>query len=246
MLLMGFGYFGLVLIIEYLGTFPLVLSKLGLMVNEPKEDIELDDDVIREQNRIKEAFNEETQTIDSSKLTDTVVLCGLRKVYKSPRKGVPNNIAVRDLWYGVKQGEVFGFLGVNGAGKTSTLAMLTGERYPSSGTAFINGFPISDQLSCRRVVGYTPQFDTIFELLTAKEHLNFYAMLKGLNGKERSDQVEILLSALTLQKYRNRKAGTYSGGNKRKLSVAVAMIGNPKVVFLGMIIYFNVFDVNTS
>merc|ERR1712228_914510 len=85
---------------------------------------------------------------------------------------------------------------------------------------------------CRKNVGYCPQFDAIFDLLTAAEHLKFYAMIKGLSGKEADDQVKVLLNALTLNKYKNRVAGTYSGGNKRKLSVAVAMIGNPPVIFL--------------
>merc|ERR1712013_686840 len=91
---------------------------------------------------------------------------------------------------------------------------------------------ISNQLAARRYVGYCPQFDAIFDLLTAAEHLKFYAMIKGLRGEEADEQVKVLLSALTLNKYKDRNAGTYSGGNKRKLSVAVAMIGNPPVIFL--------------
>jgi len=123
-------------------------------------------------------------------------------------------------------------LGVNGAGKTTTLATLTGERYPSSGDAFIANHPIANQLECRKNVGYCPQFDAIFDLLTAREHLKFYAMIKGLSGKEADEQVSVLLNALTLNKYKNRMAGNYSGGNKRKLSVAIAMIGNPPVILL--------------
>merc|ERR1712154_158069 len=141
--------------------------------------------------------------------------------------------AVKNLHFGVKQSEVFGYLGVNGAGKTTTLATLTGERYPSSGNAFIaNSDIVSKQLQCRRYVGYCPQFDAIFPLLTAYEHLKFYAMIKGLKGEEADEQVKVLLSALTLNKYKTRTWGTYSGGNKRKLSVAIAMIGNPPIVFL--------------
>eukprot|EP01084_Bolivina_argentea_P097373 175036_1 len=125
--------------------------------------------------------------VDKDKLEDTVILSGLRKVYDPAGTQrlipccttVPNDLkieAVKDLHFGVKQSEVFGFLGVNGAGKTTTLATLTGERYPSSGDAFIANIPISNQLQCRRYVGYCPQFDAIFELLTASEHLKFYAM----------------------------------------------------------------------
>ena len=119
---------------------------------------------------------------------------------------------------------------------------MTGERYPSSGEAFIANFPISNQLQCRRYVGYCPQFDAIFELLTAAEHLKFYAMIKGLKGDEADEQVKVLLSALTLNKYKNRMAGTYSGGNKRKLSVAVSMIGNPPVIFLGLLSIHFIFE----
>merc|ERR1711902_338269 len=68
--------------------------------------------------------------------------------------------------------------------------------------------------------------------LTAREHLNFYGRIKGLYGDELKSQIDKLLTALSLTKYENRRAGTYSGGNKRKLSVAVAMIGNPPIVFL--------------
>merc|ERR1712228_608571 len=115
---------------------------------------------------------------------------------------------------------------------TTTLVCLTGERFKSSGQAFIHGISIDDQIKCRRFVGYCPQFDALFDLLTAKEHLKFYGRLKGLRGRELKDQTDLLLKVLSLTKYKNRKAGTYSGGNKRKLSVAIAMIGNPPVVFL--------------
>ena len=124
------------------------------------------------------------------------------------------------------------FLGVNGAGKTSTLACLTGERHCSSGTGFIHGYPITQQSIIRRFIGYCPQFDALFELLTGEEHLRFYGTLKGLQGDELNEQIEMLLNVLSLQKYRNRRAGTYSGGNKRKLSVAMSMIGNPPIIFL--------------
>merc|ERR1712217_1006506 len=140
--------------------------------------------------------------------------------------------AVRGVHLGVSRGEVFGYLGVNGAGKTTTLACLTGERSMTYGEAYINGISIDNQTAIRRFVGYCPQFDALFPLLTAREHLNFYGRIKGLYGDELKSQIDKLLTALSLTKYENRRAGTYSGGNKRKLSVAVAMIGNPPIVFL--------------
>merc|ERR1719166_32504 len=100
------------------------------------------------------------------------------------------------------------------------------------GEAYINGISIDNQTAIRRFVGYCPQFDALFPLLTAREHLNFCGRIKGLYGDELKSQIDKLLTALSLTKYENRRAGTYSGGNKRKLSVAVAMIGNPPVIFL--------------
>jgi len=107
-----------------------------------------------------------------------------------------------------------------------------GRTFKSAGEAYIHGVSIEDQMRCRRFIGYCSQYDALFDLLTGKEHLRFYGMLKGLRGAQLSSQVRLLLRVLSLTKYRNRRAGTYSGGNKRKLSVAIAMIGNPPVVFL--------------
>ena len=107
---------------------------------------------------------------------------------------------------------------------------LNGIRYSSR--AFINGYSISNQVLVRRYIGYCPQFDALFPLLTGREHLKFYGRIKGLKGAELRKQVEMLLKVLSLTKYASRRAGTYSGGNKRKLSVAIAMIGNPPIVFL--------------
>ena len=150
-------YFCLAVLIDYLGTFPYILNRLGLVVDVPKVDEELDDDVLNEQNRIKQGFNPATNEINTSIVKDSIVLCGLRKVYKSLNKDAKYNVAVKDIWYGVPQGQVFGFLGVNGAGKTSTLSMMTGERYPSSGQAYINGISIANQTIARRFIGYCPR-----------------------------------------------------------------------------------------
>eukprot|EP00483_Globobulimina_turgida_P011699 UN11721 len=167
--------------------------------------------------------------------TDRVIIANLHKVYKPglccSKVKVPVH-AVRGVSLAVKQGEVFGYLGVNGAGKTSTLACLTGERSVTYGDAYVNGYSISNQISVRRYIGYCPQFDALFDLLTGREHLKFYGRIKGLKGSELTKQVNMLLQVLSLTRYANRRAGTYSGGNKRKLSVAISMIGNPPIVFL--------------
>jgi len=183
--------------------------------------------VLEEQKRGRAELTDENTLREGASDRNVVHICGLRKVYRETRK-----VAVKDLWFGIPKGQVFGFLGVNGAGKTTTLKMLTGDTHPSAGQAFIYNTSIENQIEVRRSVGYCPQFDAIFDLLTGYEHLKFYGIVKGLKGQELEDQIRVLLDALSLTQYQNRKAGTYSGGNKRKLSAAIAMIGNPPVVFL--------------
>uniref|UniRef100_A0A669E1K7 ABC transporter domain-containing protein n=1 Tax=Oreochromis niloticus TaxID=8128 RepID=A0A669E1K7_ORENI len=121
----------------------------------------------------------------------------------------------------------FGLLGINGAGKTTTFKMLTGDIPVSSGEAFLNGYR-----SVHQNMGYCPQFDALDELLTGREHLEFYARLRGVPAREVAMVAEWGVQKLGLAKYSNKSAGTYSGGNKRKLSTAIALIGCPPVIFL--------------
>jgi len=122
---------------------------------------------------------------------------------------------------------------VNGAGKTTTLSMLVGEIVPSRGEAFLGGFNLaSEPEHVRQLMGYCPQFDALHDQLTAKETLQFYGRLRGVPEEKLGSMVNYLINRLTLNDCAERPAGTYSGGNKRKLSVAIALIGNPKVVFL--------------
>jgi len=147
--------------------------------------------------------------------------------------GGSGKVAVRSLSYGIPLGEVFGFLGINGAGKTTTLKILTGDALPTAGGARLAGYDIiSQQPEVRRLLGYCPQFDALLELLTAREHLELYARIKGVPEQELHAVVQAQLQAFDLLPYANKLAGTLSGGNKRKLSVAIALIGNPPIVFL--------------
>uniref|UniRef100_A0A669D085 ABC transporter domain-containing protein n=1 Tax=Oreochromis niloticus TaxID=8128 RepID=A0A669D085_ORENI len=127
----------------------------------------------------------------------------------------------------------FGLLGINGAGKTTTFKMLTGDIPVSSGEAFLNGYSIRTEMrSVHQNMGYCPQFDALDELLTGREHLEFYARLRGVPAREVAMVAEWGVQKLGLAKYSNKSAGTYSGGNKRKLSTAIALIGCPPVIFL--------------
>ncbi|XP_061620276.1 phospholipid-transporting ATPase ABCA1-like isoform X1 [Phyllopteryx taeniolatus] len=159
---------------------------------------------------------------------DLLRIYDLTKVY--PGKRTP---AVDRLCVGVPVAECFGLLGINGAGKTTTFKMLTGDIPVSSGEAFLNGHSIRTEMwDVHQNMGYCPQFDAINDLLTGREHLEFYARLRGVPEKEVATVAEWGVQKLGLVKYAAKPAGTYSGGNKRKLSTAIALIGCPPLIFL--------------
>ncbi|OQR90883.1 ATP-binding Cassette (ABC) Superfamily [Achlya hypogyna] len=161
-----------------------------------------------------------------------VVLRGLRKVFGHKLLGDPVT-AVAGLSLALPPGECFGFLGVNGAGKSTTLKMLMGEVAPSGGSATLAGLDVvAKQIEARRLVGYCPQFDALFDLLTVREHLELYAALRGLRGDAAGVAIARLVAQLHLGAFERVLASDLSGGNKRKLSVAVAMIGAPPIVIL--------------
>lgn len=162
---------------------------------------------------------------------DMLKIENLTKVYKSRKMG--RILAVDRLCLGVRPGECFGLLGVNGAGKTTTFKMLTGDESTTGGEAFINAHSIlKDLLRVQQSIGYCPQFDALFDDLTAREHLELYTRLRGVPWKDQYRVVQWALEKLELSKYADKPAGTYSGGNKRKLSTAIALIGFPPLIFL--------------
>ncbi len=237
MSIVGFAYFLIAVAIDTAQSYPSVskaisdaLQPLGAVfsgclapyVPLTEKDRATDPDVIEENQRCDaqaaRAGHDEN---------DVILLSHLRKVYPGGK------VAVRDMSFGVPVGQVFGFLGINGAGKTSTLKMLSGDVVPSSGTAKIAGFDIvKEQPDVRRLLGYCPQFDALLELLTVREHLELYARIKGVREEKVNSVVIEKMTQMTLTQYENKKAGTLSGGNKRKLSVAIALIGNPPVIIL--------------
>ena len=162
---------------------------------------------------------------------NAIELDNLYKVYKRANGG--KVMAVKGTFLKVKQGECFGLLGTNGAGKTTTFKMMCGQIAPSYGTARVMGHNMP--VGMRRVrnrMGYCPQFDALLEKLTAYEHLELFCNLKGIDKKYHKYLIENSLKNLNLLKYRNVQAGTYSGGNKRKLNVALALLAKPPIVFL--------------
>ncbi|DAZ97518.1 TPA: hypothetical protein N0F65_009786 [Lagenidium giganteum] len=158
---------------------------------------------------------------------DAVIVKQVRKVYAG------NKVAVRNVSFGLPKGECFGYLGINGAGKTTTMKMMTGDILPTSGGGKLGGFDIlSQQIEVRRLIGYCPQFDALFELLSVREHLELFAQIKGVTTKDLDTVVRDLMHQMNLDDFELKLAGTLSGGNKRKLSVAIALIGSPPIIFL--------------
>uniref|UniRef100_A0A2I3REE5 ATP binding cassette subfamily A member 7 n=1 Tax=Pan troglodytes TaxID=9598 RepID=A0A2I3REE5_PANTR len=179
---------------------------------------EEDEDVARERERV----------VKGATQGDVLVLRNLTKVYCGQR--MP---AVDRLCLGIPPGECFGLLGVNGAGKTSTFRMVTGDTLASRGEAVLAGHSVAREPSAAHLsMGYCPQSDAIFELLTGREHLELLARLRGVPEAQVAQTAGSGLARLGLSWYADRPAGTYSGGNKRKLATAVALVGDPAVVFL--------------
>ena len=141
--------------------------------------------------------------------------------------------AVNNLSFCLEYGECFGFLGINGAGKTTTFKCLSNELFPDKGKIIIDNKELSTKFnSIRSLIGYCPQFDAIFEFLTVYENLEFYAKLKGMKRDKMDDIINALIYEMNLVNYKNIISGKLSGGNKRKLSVSIAMICNPPIILL--------------
>jgi len=141
--------------------------------------------------------------------------------------------AVDRLCLGVRRGECFGLLGINGAGKTTTFKMLTGDIDVSYGDAHLNGFSVRRNIKAvQRRLGYCPQFDATIEEMTGRETLRMFADLRGVPEHCIEAVVEDLTDKLLLRDHIEKQVKELSGGNKRKLSTAVALVGDPPIVFL--------------
>eukprot|EP01065_Artemidia_motanka_P007606 TRINITY_DN137_c0_g2_i1.p1 TRINITY_DN137_c0_g2~~TRINITY_DN137_c0_g2_i1.p1 ORF type:complete len:1909 (+),score=587.90 TRINITY_DN137_c0_g2_i1:349-5727(+) len=159
---------------------------------------------------------------------DLVVVQRLRKEF---RRG--SVVAVRNLSFGVREEEIFALLGTNGAGKTTTLSVLSGEFHPTCGRASINGHDVVTQThTARQQLGYCPQFDALLDLLTPREHLRFYAMLRGVPEDMVDGIADSLIEILQLEENADKQCKDLSGGNKRKASIAISLVGGPAVLFL--------------
>ena len=277
-----------VVVMDILLSYPRIAQRLrpDPVVSEARERLlhtpqDVDPDVERERKRVLSGANADH---------DVLRLVGLRKVYRaraSPavapgdaaggvtesvrgaarRKDRANfKVAVKGTTLGLRRGEAFGLIGLNGCGvsfpactfclwepfaiclqrpfthkynaphaqqqKSTTMGMITGFTFPSAGTATLDGLDIlAKPREVRRLIGYCPQFDPILPLLTVREHLQLIGRIRGIVGtRELARAVDDSMRELTLAQYADKRAGALSGGNKRKLSLAMSTIGNPPVL----------------
>eukprot|EP01132_Coremiostelium_polycephalum_P010315 gene10315-12659_t len=181
---------------------------------------------------------QEKENVLSNNLPETnaVKIVNLRKVY-TKKKGCCGEkkefAAVKGTCLSIDQGQLFVLLGHNGAGKTTTFNMMTGLFGPTSGDAFVFGNSIiSGMANIRKVMGVCPQHDILWGELTGREHLEIYAAFKGIPESDIDKEVEERLKDVELVAVANLMTSKYSGGMRRRLSTAIALIADPKIVYL--------------
>ncbi|KAF5273687.1 hypothetical protein FQA39_LY07377 [Lamprigera yunnana] len=201
-------------IFEKIGAKFSITSVSGIGSNK-----ELDNDVEDENERIRNMWPSEIQST-------AIVMKNVSKYYNK-------FLAVDNLCLGLNKYDCFGLLGINGAGKTSTFKIMTGDIKMSAGNAWINGINLtSDMKRVYKFIGYCPQFDGLLDDLTCFETLIIFSMLRGVSLKNSKFVANNLSHDLDFTQHLHKKVKNLSGGNKRKLSTALALVGDPLVLFL--------------
>ncbi|KAK4878287.1 hypothetical protein RN001_010793 [Aquatica leii] len=197
-----------------------------------------DDDVKTERQKVKDLMD------NANHNTPVIVVQNLHKEYKKSRTRLcesfcksdeesKTKVAVKSLSLAIDAGEVFGLLGHNGAGKTTTMKIIIAEEAPTRGRVQVGGKNITCSLdNAFQLLGYCPQHDALWKNITVREHLECYAAIRGVPFKDVSRVVELYLAGLQIEEHASKQAQHCSGGTRRKLSFAMAMVGNPKIVLL--------------
>ncbi|CAG9814922.1 unnamed protein product [Phaedon cochleariae] len=158
---------------------------------------------------------------------------GLCECGKSGKESETSKVAINSLSLAVDAGEVFGLLGHNGAGKTTTMKIITAEEAPTGGRVKIGGECITSNVnSAFQLLGYCPQHDALWKNITVREHLQCYAAIRGVPSRHIPGIIDKYLDGLQIREHADKQTQHCSGGTRRKLSFAMAMVGSPKVVLL--------------
>ena len=159
-------------------------------------------------------------------MDDIIQVVGLKKTFG-------DIVAVDDISFNVKRGEIFGFLGPNGAGKSTTIKILTTLLAKTSGSALIDGLDIDkDQKAVRRIIGYSSQEVGVDDDLTGRENLMLQCRFHHMTKEKSEENVQSLLETVKLVEAADRRLSTYSGGMRKRLDLASALVSDPKVLFL--------------
>uniref|UniRef100_A0A182MJU0 ABC transporter domain-containing protein n=1 Tax=Anopheles culicifacies TaxID=139723 RepID=A0A182MJU0_9DIPT len=214
----GVVSFAIILLVDY-RVAKKIFSRKANNTDMANDQGETDSDVLEEKRAIAACSEAELASYNLA----------LKELSKSYGKFV----AVNKLSVGVRHSECFGLLGINGAGKTSTFKMMTGDENITAGDAWVNGINLrTDMNRVHKHIGYCPQFDALLEDLTGRETLHIFALMRGVRRREINGVSLTLAEELNFTKHLDKRTKAYSGGNKRKLSTALALIGNPSVVYL--------------
>ncbi len=158
---------------------------------------------------------------------DLIVTDKLTKIYKK------QIVAVDHIGLNIKEGEIFGLLGPNGAGKTTTIRMLSTLTRPTSGTASVAGYDIiRDSRKVRRIIGYSAQAAGVMENATGRENLDLFGRYHHMDGSTLKRRADELLALVNLTEDANRLVKTYSGGMRKRLEIATALVHQPRLLFL--------------
>ena len=180
---------------------------------------------LEDQDTLETEVSNELTRVVSSGSQDGLRMLNISKSFKK-------NLAVNNVSFGVPKGEVFALLGPNGAGKSTCISMIRGDLQPShrGGDILVEDISvIRHRAQARARLGVCPQFDAV-DRMSTREHLHFYAKARGVSDPKHN--VEAVMQAVGLQQYADRMAEKLSGGNKRKLSLGIALMGNPSVLLL--------------
>lgn len=213
-----FVYLGLAIVLDYITNDIKVKRWFSHHDVDVQRSIDVDDDVKKEEERVMNSAKD---------CGDVIQLRQLRKVYNGEK------VAVDRITFGLQRGQCFGLLGINGAGKTTTFSMISGEIAPTKGTALLCGMDMLEEpVKVRRLLGMCPQSHALLDLLTVREHLELFGRIKGVPKEDLEEVIAYRMQDMGIVQYADKKANSLSGGNRRKLSVAQALIGNPPLVLM--------------
>lgn len=170
--------------------------------------------------------SKETTDKEQANSPKAIVVTGLSKQY-------PDKTAVDNISFSVDKGSIFSLLGVNGAGKTTTIKMLCGLTRPTGGEAYVLSHNIHTELDeVKKLVNISPQDTSVASRLTVRENLEFIAGIYGAGRKKQREKADEMIQYFHLQEVADRRAKVLSGGWQRKLSIAMALITEPQIIFL--------------